>query len=393
MTNPTGEAQTLINELLRLFDTKTVERLRLYRPNLAQSTGVVPSQQLPADGDTGSGYTPTSHASAHESGGDDPLDLGSLAGALTDSQHGARSGGTLHSVATGASPGFMSSTDKTKLDGIAAGAQPGTVTSVGLTAPSELTVANSPISSAGSIALTWASQAINQVFASPGSGLSGAPGFRSLVAADIPNLDAGKITTGQLASQRGGTGVDNGGRTLTISTNGGTLAFSAASSTLTIPATGTAALLATQQTFSERNRFSYNDISDTPSVLVHPSSGNGSMGFRLSNDANYVFFSFQNASGGLEGYFTFIGTSSPFTARAGSLEFGTVNSRNIDFRPNDTLWMRLLGSGGMELYEQTAPSAGAANTARLFVRDNGAGKTQLCVIFNTGAIQVIATQP
>jgi hypothetical protein len=51
------------------------------------------------------------------------------------------------------------------------------------------------------------------------------------------------------------------------------------------------------------------------------------------------------------------------------------------------------GAGYHEMSEMTAPSAGAANTARLFTRDNGSGKTQLCVIFNTGAIVVIATQP
>jgi hypothetical protein len=38
-------------------------------------------------------------------------------------------------------------------------------------------------------------------------------------------------------------------------------------------------------------------------------------------------------------------------------------------------------------------SAPAANKAALFVRDNGSGKTQLCVKFNTGAVQVLATQP
>lgn len=41
----------------------------------------------------------------------------------------------------------------------------------------------------------------------------------------------------------------------------------------------------------------------------------------------------------------------------------------------------------------TDATAGAANTGRLFVKDNGAGKTQLCVRFNTGAVQVIATEP
>ena len=47
----------------------------------------------------------------------------------------------------------------------------------------------------------------------------------------------------------------------------------------------------------------------------------------------------------------------------------------------------------IEMVEMTAPSAGAANSARLFARDNGSGKTQLCVQFATGAVQVIATEP
>lgn len=51
------------------------------------------------------------------------------------------------------------------------------------------------------------------------------------------------------------------------------------------------------------------------------------------------------------------------------------------------------GGAGIEFTEMTAPSAGASNTARLFCRDNGSGKSQLCVIFATGAVQVIATEP
>lgn len=39
------------------------------------------------------------------------------------------------------------------------------------------------------------------------------------------------------------------------------------------------------------------------------------------------------------------------------------------------------------------PAAPAANTARFYARDNGAGKTQLVVRFPTGAVQVIATEP
>jgi hypothetical protein len=39
------------------------------------------------------------------------------------------------------------------------------------------------------------------------------------------------------------------------------------------------------------------------------------------------------------------------------------------------------------------PAAPAANNGVVYLRDNGAGKTQLCVRFATGAVQVIATQP
>jgi hypothetical protein len=43
--------------------------------------------------------------------------------------------------------------------------------------------------------------------------------------------------------------------------------------------------------------------------------------------------------------------------------------------------------------ERSDPAAPAVNQAVVYARDNGSGKTQLCVRFNTGAIQVLATQP
>ena len=47
----------------------------------------------------------------------------------------------------------------------------------------------------------------------------------------------------------------------------------------------------------------------------------------------------------------------------------------------------------IEGVEMSAPSAPSANGARIFFQDNGAGKTQACVIFASGAVQVFATQP
>jgi hypothetical protein len=47
----------------------------------------------------------------------------------------------------------------------------------------------------------------------------------------------------------------------------------------------------------------------------------------------------------------------------------------------------------IEMTEQSSnPAAPAANKARLFVRDDGTGHTQLCVRFNTGSVKVLATQ-
>lgn len=50
---------------------------------------------------------------------------------------------------------------------------------------------------------------------------------------------------------------------------------------------------------------------------------------------------------------------------------------------------------GAILMKERASDASAPTTdeGQLYLKDNGAGKTQLCIRFNTGAVQVIATQP
>lgn len=63
----------------------------------------------------------------------------------------------------------------------------GTVTSVTLTAPSDvITVTGSPVTTSGTLALTFAVQDANTVFAGPTNGSPAAPTFRALVAADLP---------------------------------------------------------------------------------------------------------------------------------------------------------------------------------------------------------------
>lgn len=51
------------------------------------------------------------------------------------------------------------------------------------------------------------------------------------------------------------------------------------------------------------------------------------------------------------------------------------------------------GGGSVDLLEMSEPAAPSANTGRLFVQDNGSGKSQLCIRFASGASQVIATEP
>lgn len=85
----------------------------------------------------------------------------------------------------------------------------GSVTSVGLSLPAFITVTNSPVTGSGTLTGTLASQTANTVFIAP-DGSAGAPTFRSLVSADIPNLDTSKLTSGTLGLARGGTGSTDG---------------------------------------------------------------------------------------------------------------------------------------------------------------------------------------
>lgn len=45
------------------------------------------------------------------------------------------------------------------------------------------------------------------------------------------------------------------------------------------------------------------------------------------------------------------------------------------------------------LKEIVTPTPPGLDKCILFTKDNGVGKTQLCALFNTGAVQVVATQP
>lgn len=105
----------------------------------------------------------------------------------------------------------------------------GTVTSVAQTVPSEFSVAGSPITTSGTLAITKATQTANKVWASATSGGAAQPAFRALVTADLP---AGTGTVTSVASNFTGGLISVGGSPITTS---GTLAFTVAGTSGGIP--------------------------------------------------------------------------------------------------------------------------------------------------------------
>ena len=74
----------------------------------------------------------------------------------------------------------------------------GTVTSVDLATPAEFTVSGNPITTAGTITVSKANQAANQIWSGPTTGAAAQPAFRSLVLADLPALTKSDVGLGNV---------------------------------------------------------------------------------------------------------------------------------------------------------------------------------------------------
>jgi hypothetical protein len=75
----------------------------------------------------------------------------------------------------------------------------GSVTSVGLSMPAMFSVANSPVTTTGTLTATLATQAANRIFAGPSTGADAAPTFRAIVADDLPTVPKSKGGTGAVS--------------------------------------------------------------------------------------------------------------------------------------------------------------------------------------------------
>jgi hypothetical protein len=291
----------------------TVVRARL--PVAASGTSSATELVGADDSRLSNSRTPTTHATSHQSGGADALDLGLLAGTLTDVQHGSRGGGGLHAVAvaSGAS-GFLSGSDKARIDSAALVNAANVFTSdQRINARLSLNAAPSGGVAQGTVEITptTSSQFLLRLL-----GLSGQSG-------------------GYLDVR------DNTDAILTAITSAGILQAMAG--------------------FQVR-------AAKGDSTTVYTS--------QTGNNPNNLFRARQ--TGG-----TAIG------AQAIASQTGD-QYRALDVSGN-TLWAVLVG-GAMEFAEISAPATPAADKARLYVRDNGSGKTQLGVVFSDGVFIALATQ-
>lgn len=139
---------------------------------------------------------------------------------------------------------------------------------------------------------------------------------------------------------------------------------------------------ATDGTLKIRNRAQNADGSITLDNLTHAAAG-----ATLWNGRSQIF---SPADGVIQ---VLNAAATGFTR----LILGTNNTSGVALK-KDGVGIQLADGAGtagafLSGVEQTAPSAPSANGYRIFAQDNGAGKTQLMVIFASGAAQQLAIEP
>lgn len=155
-------------------------------------------------------------------------------------------------------------------------------------------------------------------------------------------------------------------------------------------------------------RIDRNQNAATRVVIGNNSTGTaGRSGFYAGDGSTGTSVLMERFSTGFTGDTTLQGDGMVYTSGAAMLHLGTNGAKRVTILDSaaklgigvDPPTEALDVAGAIKLTthiegtEIAEPAAPAANGFRLFAKDNGAGKTQLCVRFATGATQVIATEP
>lgn len=141
--------------------------------------------------------------------------------------------------------------------------------------------------------------------------------------------------------------------------------------------------------------------SSSASMLMDLQVG-GSTKLKVVKDGKLIAGDIETGASGY-GYFGFYGFKVKnssyigFAASASSVNASSAAPDTAFYRTAAGI-MAIRGSStsagcSLEFIEQTAPTAGASNTVRIYAEDNGSGKTRLMALFPTGAAQQIAIEP
>ncbi len=135
-------------------------------------------------------------------------------------------------------------------------------------------------------------------------------------------------------------------------------------------------------------------MAGSPSILIAQNTGSPIIELKDGASPAHRWWLGQDTSGKNDGIFYVYDAqqakmaltidTSQNTFLTGGLNVGTASGAGAG---------ELRMSAFAELSEMTAPAAGEANSGRLYLEDNGAGKTRLMIKFSTGAAQQIAIQP
>jgi hypothetical protein len=274
----------------------------------------------------------------------------------------------------------------------------GTVSSVALAVPSIMTVTGSPITTAGTITIGLANESSNTVLAGPAAiGPAAPPTFRALVALDIPNLPASKITSGILTTNVGGTGVDgsaaangtvligNGaGYTLATLTAGTGVVIANGSGSITISASGTGGGTVTSVALSMPSDFS---------VAGSPITTAGTFTVTYASQAANTVFAAPDGSAGTPTFRLLVVDDIP-NLPASIITSGTFNVAQIPGLPASQITSGILGPtyGGTGVNASTAAGGTLliGNTAGFTLTTLTAGPG-VSILNGTGTITISAT--
>jgi hypothetical protein len=223
--------------------------------------------------------------------------------------------------------------------------------SISLDAPDLFTVSGSPANASGTLAFEWNTAAVNTVLAGPGTGSTAAiPTFRSLVAADIPEITSSKISNFQEAVE------DVAGNILATSTHDGvSVSYGDPLGTLAITNTDKG---------SSQNIFKTIAVSGQDSVVADSNTDTltiaGSTGLTVTTNATTDTITFTNS-----GVTSITGTTNEITV-SGTGSDPYTGAVTVGLPDNVTIAGKLTVTGDLQVDGTTT----TLNTETLAVEDN-----------------------